>query len=71
MVEAYGNQFLADFGSVFHTPGTLPKAGAVDLKASPLPPALDASCWLAGSVLAGWLAGLAGWILASFGNLSN
>ena len=23
----------------FHTPGTLPKAGAADLKASPLPPA--------------------------------
>ena len=30
--EACGNQFLADFGKLFHTPGALPKAGAADTK---------------------------------------
>ena len=30
--EACGNQFLADFGNVFLTPGALPRVGAADLR---------------------------------------
>ena len=33
--EVCGNQKSADFGSESHTPGTLPKAGAADLRATP------------------------------------